>query len=47
MAATNMLLGNSTVIENSTVPRMSVEEYFTSPQDPKEYDGMGVLVYCI
>ncbi len=39
VAATNMLLGNSTVLENSTVPRMSVEEYFTPPQNPKEYDG--------
>ena len=40
VAAANMLLGNTTVAENSKVPQLSLSEYFSPPKNPKEYDGM-------
>ena len=39
VSASNMLMGNTTVSENSTTPQLTPSEYFTPPINTKEYDG--------
>lgn len=40
VAATNMLMGSSSVTKSEVVP-LSASEYFTPPTNAKEYDGKG------
>ena len=40
VAAANMLLGSSKLINNSKLLQLLATEYFTPPKNPKEYDGI-------
>lgn len=37
-AAANLLLGSSTIVDNSKIPQLSALDYFSPPKNPKEYD---------